>query len=134
MLAVKSLAVLAVAFTACHVRAYPGNYYSAESDGAVPSSTGAAAPTTTFGKWIAPSADAARSPCPAMNTLANHGEIARSGRGISTDELVAAMKRVYNLSPLVGRPFAAGGSRFSGVIDLSALQEHGFIGMLNRWQ
>jgi hypothetical protein len=39
-----------------------------------------------------------RSPCPAINTLANHGYISRDGRAISTRELLCAVQQVYGLS------------------------------------
>ncbi|KAJ7656222.1 Chloroperoxidase [Mycena rosella] len=39
-----------------------------------------------------------RSPCPALNTLANHGYIPRSGTGIRFWDVLQAVKNVYNLS------------------------------------
>ncbi|KAF7723306.1 hypothetical protein EC973_002103 [Apophysomyces ossiformis] len=38
--------------------------------------------------------DASRSPCPALNTLANHGLISRNGRNVTFDELYTAVKLV----------------------------------------
>ncbi|KAG0169113.1 hypothetical protein DFQ30_003932 [Apophysomyces sp. BC1015] len=43
--------------------------------------------------------DVSRSPCPALNTLANHGLIARNGRNITFDELYRAVK-VVGLAPV----------------------------------
>jgi hypothetical protein len=77
--------------------------------------------------WMPPAEGDERSPCPALNTLANHGFIARSGREITVDQLVEAMEKVYRLSPSIGRFLANGGSKNTGIIQLSALQEHGFI-------
>ncbi|KAJ3569128.1 heme-thiolate peroxidase [Leucocoprinus birnbaumii] len=39
-----------------------------------------------------------RSPCPALNTLANHGYIKHSGQDIGFIELVKALHHVYNLT------------------------------------
>lgn len=38
-----------------------------------------------------------RSPCPALNTLANHGYLARNGQNITSDALSDALTSVYNL-------------------------------------
>ncbi|MCJ1236171.1 hypothetical protein MMC14_004148 [Varicellaria rhodocarpa] len=43
------------------------------------------------GEYHRPSPTDLRGPCPMVNTLANHGYIARSGRSISTAEMTAAM-------------------------------------------
>lgn len=42
-----------------------------------------------------------RSPCPAMNTLANHGFLPRNGRNITHQMLVSACKDGFNVGPLV---------------------------------
>ncbi|KAF9468364.1 Cloroperoxidase [Collybia nuda] len=39
-----------------------------------------------------------RSPCPGLNTLANHGYISRDGKDLTVMELVCALCNVYNLS------------------------------------
>ncbi|XP_006455630.1 hypothetical protein AGABI2DRAFT_52638, partial [Agaricus bisporus var. bisporus H97] len=39
-----------------------------------------------------------RSPCPALNTLANHGYISRNGHDIHFFELIDALQRVYNVT------------------------------------
>ncbi|KAG7087388.1 hypothetical protein E1B28_013359 [Marasmius oreades] len=39
-----------------------------------------------------------RSPCPALNTLANHGYLPRSGKGIELKTLLVALITVYNVS------------------------------------
>ncbi|KAF7297075.1 HEME-HALOPEROXIDASE domain-containing protein [Mycena indigotica] len=39
-----------------------------------------------------------RSPCPGLNTLANHGYIARNGKSVAFIQLFLAVKTVYNLS------------------------------------
>ncbi|KAJ7656221.1 Chloroperoxidase [Mycena rosella] len=43
-------------------------------------------------------ADTQRSPCPALNALANHGYIPRNGTEIPFSQLLHAVKAVYNLS------------------------------------
>ncbi|KAF3026620.1 hypothetical protein E8E14_014429 [Neopestalotiopsis sp. 37M] len=45
-----------------------------------------------------------RSPCPAMNTLANHGFVPRDGRHITKDILIKGIKEGYN----IGYEFASG--------------------------
>ncbi|KJA22612.1 hypothetical protein HYPSUDRAFT_642555 [Hypholoma sublateritium FD-334 SS-4] len=45
-----------------------------------------------------PAGSASRSPCPGLNTLANHGYIPRSGSDLSFFELFRAIAFVYNLS------------------------------------
>jgi len=48
--------------------------------------------------FVAPSKGASRSPCPALNVLANHGYIPRQGTNIPFWTLVQALKDVYNLT------------------------------------
>ncbi|KAJ7055633.1 Chloroperoxidase [Mycena amicta] len=45
-----------------------------------------------------PGVNDARSPCPALNTLANHSYIPRSGTNITFIHLLRATKAIYNLS------------------------------------
>ncbi|KAI9907679.1 hypothetical protein PsorP6_002966 [Peronosclerospora sorghi] len=40
-----------------------------------------------------------RSPCPALNTLANHGYLHRDGKGITHEMFVQALEKVYNVGP-----------------------------------
>ncbi|KAJ7191656.1 Chloroperoxidase [Mycena pura] len=50
-----------------------------------------------------------RSPCPALNSLANHGYLPRHGTQITFTHLLQAVKTVYNLSlPLALLPTLAG--------------------------
>ncbi|KAJ3171392.1 hypothetical protein HDU87_008350 [Geranomyces variabilis] len=60
-------------------------------------------------QWIAPTADAVRSPCPMLNALANHGVIARDGKNIKPSEYLAAVQTV-GLAADVGSLFAYGGA------------------------
>ncbi|RDW67437.1 peroxidase family protein [Aspergillus mulundensis] len=49
--------------------------------------------------WIAASPADARSPCPMMNTLANHGYIHRDGRNITREGLAEGLVQSINFSP-----------------------------------
>ncbi|KAL9710723.1 hypothetical protein Ac2012v2_006259 [Leucoagaricus gongylophorus] len=63
---------------------------------ATPSSSALKAPENH--PYIQPGSSDSRSPCPALNTLANHGYIQRTGKDISFFELVNALRYVYNIS------------------------------------
>ncbi|KAL0564181.1 hypothetical protein V5O48_017874 [Marasmius crinis-equi] len=47
--------------------------------------------------WKAPGPDDLRSPCPGLNTLANHGFLPRDGRNISVPMIVDAGFKAYNV-------------------------------------
>ncbi|KAJ7744636.1 Chloroperoxidase [Mycena metata] len=47
--------------------------------------------------WIAPKATDLRSPCPGLNTLANHGYLPRSGRSISIPMILEAAIDGFNI-------------------------------------
>ncbi|KAJ3013438.1 hypothetical protein HKX48_005750 [Thoreauomyces humboldtii] len=63
----------------------------------------------TVPQWIAPTADAVRSPCPMINSLANHGIISRDGKNIRPSDYLAAVKS-QGLANDVGMVFAYGGA------------------------
>lgn len=75
-----------------------------------------------------------RGPCPALNALANGGDLPRDGR-VTEAQLVNAMKERLGVAPLVGALIAKvailrlgePGPDGSKVLDLSALVKHGFI-------
>ncbi|EMD41173.1 heme-thiolate peroxidase [Gelatoporia subvermispora B] len=48
--------------------------------------------------YVAPGVGDSRSPCPALNTLANHGYLPHNGRGMSQTDLIRAMRQGYDLS------------------------------------
>ncbi|KAJ7133659.1 Chloroperoxidase [Mycena crocata] len=48
-------------------------------------------------QWIAPTATDVRSPCPGLNTLANHGFLPRSGKNISVPEILQAAIDGFNV-------------------------------------
>ncbi|CAB9514053.1 Peroxidase, family 2 [Seminavis robusta] len=81
--------------------------------------------------YIPPNSIMARSPCPALNTLANHGFISRNGEGVTADDITVGFQKVFNLSPTftafqvgvaksVGIPFSvdASGKESFKLIDL----------------
>ncbi|KAJ7496555.1 Cloroperoxidase [Mycena latifolia] len=50
-------------------------------------------------QWIAPKATDLRSPCPGLNTLANHGYLPRDGRNISIPMMLKAAIDGFNVGP-----------------------------------
>jgi len=54
--------------------------------------------TPPLGKYIAPTKNDSRGPCPALNALANHGYFPRNGKGITREQLIDAVVKVYNAS------------------------------------
>ncbi|KAJ7054192.1 Cloroperoxidase [Mycena amicta] len=50
-------------------------------------------------QWIAPTATDVRSPCPGLNTLANHGYLPRSGKNISIPMMLDAAIQGFNVGP-----------------------------------
>ncbi|KAF7360782.1 HEME-HALOPEROXIDASE domain-containing protein [Mycena venus] len=48
-------------------------------------------------QWIAPKATDLRSPCPGLNTLANHGYLPRNGRNISIPMMLEAAIEGFNV-------------------------------------
>jgi len=48
--------------------------------------------------YTAPNDGDDRSPCPALNTLANHGFIPRTGRGLTAPILISGLQEAYGLS------------------------------------
>ncbi|KAI0744560.1 hypothetical protein C8Q76DRAFT_4837 [Earliella scabrosa] len=55
-----------------------------------------------------------RSPCPALNALANHGYLPRDGRNITQAQLVSTLRDVYNISCPFGTILAVGGLALCG--------------------
>jgi hypothetical protein len=49
------------------------------------------------GQYQPPRRDALRSPCPGLNTLANHGFLPRNGRGFTKEMVTNVFKEVYNI-------------------------------------
>ncbi|PLW08604.1 hypothetical protein PCANC_21797 [Puccinia coronata f. sp. avenae] len=71
-----------------------------------------------------------RSPCPALNALANHGIINKSGENLNFHRIASRISRTYNLSPtLAVQLLSAAWPLFKhrGQIDLYSLTTHGLI-------
>ncbi|KAG6953350.1 hypothetical protein JG688_00012866 [Phytophthora aleatoria] len=88
MVSFKSLAIAAVATivaTSSTFALEEGDYYRPSSSEA----SGVYGTTATY----------RRSPCPALNTLANHGYLPRNGQNITHDKLSTALQNVYNIGP-----------------------------------
>lgn len=71
-----------------------------------------------------------RSPCPALNALANHGYLPRDGKNIGIMQLVSAITSVYNVSYSVAFALATGGMYMCGSgfsLNLEDLRAHNSI-------
>lgn len=54
-----------------------------------------------FTAWSPPGAGDVRSPCPGINSLANHGFLPHDGKGITIPDLIAALDTALKyISPL----------------------------------
>lgn len=49
--------------------------------------------------WLEPTTEDVRSPCPFINTLANHGFINRSGKGVDVFAMVAELSEKFDVAP-----------------------------------
>ncbi|KAF8202720.1 Cloroperoxidase [Mycena galopus ATCC 62051] len=80
--------------------------------------------------WIAPTATDVRSPCPGLNTLANHGYISRSGKNITIPMILNGASDAFNIDAGPILPAAKFGL-LSGdepvSLDLDALRLHSLI-------
>jgi hypothetical protein len=86
-----------------------------------------------FTKWSPPGPGDVRAPCPGLNSLANHGILPHSGKGITVPILIKALAEGYN----VGADFAtaigslgllSSPAPLLGSFDLDNLDEHNFPG------
>ncbi|KAG1733239.1 Chloroperoxidase [Suillus paluster] len=71
-----------------------------------------------------------RSPCPALNALANHGYLPRDGKNIGVMDLVRGLKSGYNLSTVLACLLSFGSVLLLGQyrsISLSDLARHNLI-------
>ncbi|EPQ59848.1 Cloroperoxidase, partial [Gloeophyllum trabeum ATCC 11539] len=80
--------------------------------------------------YIPRGATDSRAPCPALNTLANHGYLPRNGRKISQWDLIRALQQGYNCSLPLAIFLTWGGylllAQF-GHISLDDLRRHEYI-------
>lgn len=71
-----------------------------------------------------------RSPCPALNTLANHGYLPRNGRNLSVFDLIVGLMKGYNLSLPLAAFLSIGGFfllRKLHNLSLHEIGEHGRV-------
>jgi hypothetical protein len=85
-----------------------------------------------FSKWAPPGHGDVRGPCPALNSLANHGFIPHDGRNITVESLSSAVQQVFTFSPefatsvsVIG--FNAKDEPRNGFFDLPDLNKHSFF-------
>ncbi|KAJ7720028.1 Cloroperoxidase [Mycena metata] len=80
--------------------------------------------------WIAPTATDLRSPCPGLNTLANHGYLPRDGRNISIPMMLSAAIDAFNVAPdaiLQAAKFGLLSGDAPTTLNLDALSLHNLI-------
>lgn len=82
--------------------------------------------------WHAPVRGDVRSPCPALNSLANHGYIPRDGKKLGVSMVVKALGKALNVSEETATTLAKGGLRTSsdpasGTFSLEDLRKHNMI-------
>ncbi|KXS98789.1 hypothetical protein AC579_8935 [Pseudocercospora musae] len=92
---------------------------------------GPAASPGSFTNWQAPGPNDVRSPCPALNSLANHGFIPHSGRGMTLPILLSGLSAGLNIGDDATTVFWGGGvlsspNPLGGQFDLSDLKKHNF--------
>ncbi|KAF8075740.1 Chloroperoxidase [Lyophyllum atratum] len=92
---------------------------------------GKSCPVTGKGhEWCPPQKGDSRSPCPALNTLANHGYLPRDGKNLSVFDLISGLRAGYNLSLPLAAFLSFGGfvllRRFRN-LDLYDIGRHGCI-------
>lgn len=91
----------------------------------------AAAPAVDFDNWQAPGPNDLRSPCPVLNSLANHGILPRDGRGMTLPVIQTALGESMTVAPGLSAILHAGGllssqDRESGAFNLNDLDQHDF--------
>ncbi|KAL7940725.1 Chloroperoxidase [Trichoderma barbatum] len=79
--------------------------------------------------WEAPGPEDLRSPCPMLNTLANHGYIPHNGRNISAQQFADAASEVLNMESMPIKQVANYFLRATNqsVIDLTDLNRPGIL-------
>jgi hypothetical protein len=91
-----------------------------------------AATALDFSNWHPPVEGDVRSPCPALNSLANHNIIPHDGKNITPHTLVPLLAETFNLSPFLSHLLAYGAlittpNPAAEVFDLDDLDAHNFI-------
>jgi len=67
--------------------------------------------------FIAPTATDSRTPCPALNSLANHGFLPRDGKAITPDALKDSLRKVYGLTFALSTGLVESGWRSCGKFE-----------------
>ncbi|KZS87536.1 Cloroperoxidase [Sistotremastrum niveocremeum HHB9708] len=74
--------------------------------------------------FVPPGPNDSRSPCPALNALANHGYLPHDGKEISLRQLIRALTEVFNLSTPLALVLAVGGVLLCGSVAKLTLTLH----------
>ncbi|GJP43856.1 hypothetical protein CLOM_g3261 [Closterium sp. NIES-68] len=84
-----------------------------------------------LGRYIPPGPNDARGPCPAFNTMANHGVFPRDGSPVSLSRLIFGFRQFLSVSPSLTLAFYAGarslGLTTNGRVDPLKLRTHNKI-------
>jgi hypothetical protein len=85
-----------------------------------------------FADWHPKGEGEVRSPCPALNSLANHGILPRDGKNLTVPVLVKALGDGLNISPEIATALSGNGvllskNPSSGAFDLDDLNKHDAI-------
>src|SRR3954469_21476444 len=83
-----------------------------------------------FTHWAAPGANDVRSPCPALNSLANHGILPHSGKGITLamlQDAFSALNVGADIAQILFTGTAVLGLTHDGAFDLETLDKHNAI-------
>ncbi|KAJ7059236.1 Cloroperoxidase [Mycena amicta] len=81
-------------------------------------------------RWIAPTATDVRSPCPGLNTLANHGYLPRNGKNLTIPIILHAALQGLNIGTsaiLVGAKLGLLSGDAPDSLDLDALALHNLV-------
>ncbi|KAH8762425.1 Chloroperoxidase [Hyaloscypha finlandica] len=89
-------------------------------------------PEIDWTKWRAPESGEVRSPCPVLNSLANHGILPRDGKGVTKEMAVKAMTSAINLDVEIAKIFASvalttNPNAHAHSFDLDHVSRHGLI-------
>ncbi|KAF2430733.1 Cloroperoxidase [Tothia fuscella] len=89
-------------------------------------------PEIDYTKWSPPGPGDVRSPCPAINALANHGILPHNGKGITKDMAIKAICQSINFNPTLASVFATGGvaanpDHSTHTFDLNHVNKHNWI-------
>lgn len=86
-----------------------------------------------YSQWSPPGPDDSRSPCPGLNSMANHGILPHNGKGLTVKMLTDAMQGVFNIGfdlrtiLAVGGVFSSPNALRDGTMDLADLDKHNYI-------